>query len=212
MCKQFPLGWRWQRLIGLALGAKILFIQGRFLFLLFSELLSLLIFQLSQQPPHCPRAAQSPPAPDSSHGAEGWGGREAVGGITSTDAPEMGWLSDRRQFNPFPSLRAGALRETAELSPTPHWEGYQAACACALQKQLTAPLCLALCGAGVRARSGQDSPGSREFPEGVSHSPRMRQTGRTSLGDRSELAPTPSEQSFAIPRRPRDCPLRSRMV
>lgn len=32
LCKQFQFGWGWQRFIGLTQGAKILFIQGRFLF------------------------------------------------------------------------------------------------------------------------------------------------------------------------------------
>lgn len=80
-----------------------------------------------------------------------------------TDAPEMGCLSGRRQFNPFPSLRVGAcFGETCrDQSCSPLGQAPRCLCAFALQKDLAAQLRLAFCGRGA----GQtDSPGSRDFP------------------------------------------------
>lgn len=125
MCKQFPFGWGWQRFIGLALGAKILFIQGRFLFS-FQKFLSLpggSFFSCHSIPPLPPRCSV-PSSPSLVPRNQRTAGKipamwlevvrqrvQARERHLGTDAPEMGWISGRHQFNPFHSLRFGVCLE-----------------------------------------------------------------------------------------------------
>ena len=154
-----------------------------------------------------------------------------------TDAPEMGCLSGRRQFNPFPSLGAGVcFGETCwDQSRSPLGQAPRCFCAFALQKDLTAQLRVAFCGGGLMAKSALLLPApagrSRQgrwtvlaagsfHPDGCLTQPMngMSRIGRagSSLGIRSELVPlqltpSPSERSLVthIPSgSPQGCPLR----